>query len=130
MNRVITTLFSLMLSLSFVTIGSAGHADVYDNTLTEQHKIEILVHSIGNPDLTFIRNGDEYSAAVAKSHVKKKLDYAGSRIKTARQFISKIASSSHFSGTPYYVRLPDGKKVPSRDWLLRKLSEIEGTFSS
>lgn len=127
MKYIATLILSCALFFSAPT--SYAKAYEFDGKLSEKHKIEILTHLIGHPDLTFIRNGDEHDSAKAKEHVLKKLDYAGSRVKTAQQFIDKICSQSYFSGKPYYIKFPNGKKVASRSWLYRKLAEIEGTVT-
>lgn len=93
--------------------------------LTEMEKIERLLQFVAASDVTFIRNGDEYKPKDAVEHMRNKLDYAGKRIKTARQFIKYIASESSMSGKPYYVRFKDGKKLKSAEWMTRALERIE-----
>ena len=46
-----------------------------------------------------------------------------SRVKTADEFIVHIASGT-VSGSPYFVRYPDGKQVPSGDFLREELKRI------
>ena len=53
----------------------------------EQKKIDWLLSEIGNPNADFIRNGTEYDAPKAASHLKTKLFFAGSRVQTVRQII-------------------------------------------
>ena len=52
-----------------------------------------------------------------------KLFYAGSRVKTADEFIDHIASAT-LSGSTYFVRYPDGKQVPSAQFLRAELKRI------
>jgi hypothetical protein len=80
---------------------------------------------IGNSKATFIRNGKEYDASAAVSHLKTKLLFAGRRVQTARQFIVNVASRSSQSGNPYEIRLPDGKQQPMEVWLLERLAVYE-----
>ena len=74
---------------------------------------------------TFIRNGKEYDAVRAVSHLKQKLFFAGGRVRTASEFVRRVASHSEASGRPYLLRLPGGEVRPLRDWLLEKLAAIE-----
>jgi hypothetical protein len=87
----------------------------------EQAKIDWLLEEIGNSKATFIRNGKEYDASKAVSHLKTKLLFAGSRVQTARQFIVGLASNSSESGKPYEIRLPDGNQLKLGAWLLDRL---------
>ncbi|HEX5856315.1 MAG TPA: DUF5329 family protein, partial [Thermoanaerobaculia bacterium] len=74
---------------------------------------------------TFIRNGTEYDASKAVSHLKTKLLFAGRRVQTARQFIVGVASRSSESGKPYEIRFPDGRQAPMEVWLLERLAVYE-----
>ena len=93
--------------------------------LSEAEKIQALLDIIVKSNLIFIRNSVEYSAVRTRKHLELKLSYAGSRISTAEQFIKYIATKSSWTGKPYYVKLPDGKKIKTADWLHQKLKEIE-----
>jgi hypothetical protein len=46
-------------------------------------------------------------------------------VKTARDFIDKIATLSGTSGKPYVIRFEDGSEMTSRDVLLAALNKIE-----
>ena len=91
----------------------------------EQARIDWLLMEIRNSKATFIRNGSEYDAAKAVSHLKTKLLFAGRRVQTARQFIVGVASHSEESGKPYEIREPDGKQGPMETWLLERLAVYE-----
>ena len=96
-------------------------------TLTEREKIERLIVAVEQlQDAEFIRNGTAYTAPRAAEHLRTKLKKAGDRVKTAQDFIIGIASSSYFSGNPYYIKFKDGRQVTSKDFLEKKLKEIEG----
>ncbi|MDX1960436.1 MAG: DUF5329 family protein [Leptospiraceae bacterium] len=92
---------------------------------TEKEKIDLLLSKVENLNAKFFRNGQEYSPKEAVEHMKKKLDYAGDRVKTANDFIEGIASKSYFTGSPYLIILPDGKKIESGIWLKAELKKIE-----
>ena len=94
--------------------------------LTEAQKIQSLIHSVETlRGAVFIRNGSEYDAAKAASHLRRKLDYAGDRIKTANQFIDKLATGSSMSGKPYKIRFADGRTVESAVFFREQLRKLE-----
>ena len=92
---------------------------------SEQEKIGYLLDAIASSDLIFIREGREYSGKDARDHLQEKLYFTGRRIKTAQQFIDHIATGSSITGEPYYVKMPDGTKMESKDWLEKKLAEMK-----
>jgi len=88
-------------------------------------EIDALVASIGKLEgASFLRNGEAYSAAQAASHLQMKRRKAGSRIKSAEDFIELCATGSYLSGKPYRIRLADGTEVASADFLRARLREI------
>lgn len=113
------TLFALF-SLFFTT-----GLSTQSSSLTEKQKIELLLQKLETSDVKFIRSGTEYTGKEAKSHMQRKWDYAGSRIKTAEQFIEYLGTKSSMTGEPYYVVLKDGTKVESAIWLRQILKTIK-----
>jgi hypothetical protein len=94
--------------------------------LTEAAKIEALIGSIEQlRGAVFIRNGSEYDGAKAAAHLRRKLDYAGSKVKTAEQFIDYLATGSSMSGKPYKIRFADGHSVESAVYFREQLRRIE-----
>jgi hypothetical protein len=88
--------------------------------------VERLLQEIESAEgVVFIRNGAEHSAKDAAAHLRSKWNAAGGEIKTADDFIDKIASKSSLSGEPYRVRLADGKVVLAGEYLREKLGQIE-----
>jgi hypothetical protein len=57
--------------------------------------------------------------------LRKKWDFARREVKTARDFIEKIATKSYIGGQPYLIRFKDGREVKSGDYLSERLKEIE-----
>jgi hypothetical protein len=111
-GRFITITFLLL------TAASTSH-------MSDSQKIRALLVAIERSNLIFIRNGVEHSAKEAREHLERKLSRAGSLIRTPEQFIEHIASKSSISGTPYYVKYPDGSTMRTSIWLRIKLREIE-----
>jgi len=108
----------LILCLSFGTPALAEQP-------SEQYKIVFLLNTVSESNLVFIRNGTEYTGEQARDHLQNKLDAAGDRIHTAEDFISYLASKSMITGTPYYVRLPDGTQLEAATWLRKKLATVK-----
>lgn len=93
--------------------------------VAEQSKIDFLLGEVRNSPAIFVRNGSDYRASRAASHLLSKLNFAGRRVQTARQFITGIASHSGASGKPYEIRWPDGRRQPLAEWLLERLAFYE-----
>jgi hypothetical protein len=119
--KVIPPLPLLCAALYLAASYSAGAS----RPAAEQARIDWLLEEIRNSKATFIRNGSEYDAAKAVSHLKTKLLFAGRRVQTARQFIVGVASHSEETGKPYEIRDPDGKQRPMQTWLLERLAVYE-----
>jgi hypothetical protein len=92
----------------------------------EQQKIAYLIDSVATlQGATFIRNGSEYDAKRAADHMRLKLRFAGSRVKTAEDFITYCGTGSSISGIRYTIRFRDGRVVDSATFLLGKLAEYK-----
>jgi hypothetical protein len=74
----------------------------------------------------FYRNGSWHDAKAAADHLRMKLSKAGKRVKTAQDFIDKIASASSMTGEAYKIKYADGKIVTTKEYFTGKLKEIEG----
>lgn len=93
--------------------------------LTEAQKIEALIASVEHlRGAVFIRNGTEHDAAKAAGHLRRKLDYAGKRVKTAEQFIKYLATGSSMTGKPYRIRFADGQSVDSAVYFNEQLRRL------
>jgi hypothetical protein len=109
--------FSLAVFLCFTA---------FAGTPEEESKINALIGFIeSHNEYIFIRNGSEYTAKEAADHLRSKRSSAGSRIKTADEFIEYVASKSYLSGKLYLIKFPDGKTRPSGDILKEELARIE-----
>lgn len=93
--------------------------------LSEEQKIEKLIAYIENSNAKFIRNGSEYIAKEAAEHIRMKRRKAGTKIKTAKDFIDHIASKSYMSGEPYQMKFSNGSIKNTRDILYHELKKIE-----
>jgi hypothetical protein len=127
------TTVAIALTLLLLTCGCAPEATpaatdqvaTEGKGLSEKEKIEALIkHVEGLSDAVFIRNGSEYDAKTAAKFLRGKWDREPD-IKTAKEFIDKLASASSTSGKPYLIRFKDGKEVKSGDYLKAELARIE-----
>lgn len=92
---------------------------------TENKEIDYLLSYLADSGCSFIRNGEEYEAKEARNHLKMKYNYAKGRIKTAEDFIDKIASKSSLSRKPYTVHCGE-VQTPSKEWLGKALAAHRG----
>jgi hypothetical protein len=121
------TRFNLTLLLAFALAGS-GLSIVQAQILpgSEKQKIETLIKQVANlKDVKFVRNGSAYNADSAAVFLRRKWEANASEVKTARDFIDKVASFSGTSGKPYLIRFNDGEKIKSRDFLLAQLKKLD-----
>jgi hypothetical protein len=94
--------------------------------VTEKQKIETLIKQVGDlKDAKFIRNGSTYEVASAVRFLHGKWDANAAEVKSARDFIDKVASISGTSGKPYLIRFNDGREIQSREYLLAELEKLE-----
>ena len=107
-----------------LAIPVATHAQTLPTA--ERRKIEALIKYVGElKDAKFIRNGWSYDVSTAVRFLRGKWEANDDRVKTARDFIDKVASFSGTSGKPYLIRFEDGKDIPSREFLAAELQKIE-----
>src|SRR5688572_1238056 len=117
-----------ILSLTFVLpLLGVEHVAAVAAPAGETQKIEALIQDVRNlKDATFIRNGSSYSSESAAIFLRRKWQANKSVVKTARDFIDKVASFSGTFGKPYLIRFKDGTEIHSRDFLMARLKTLEG----
>lgn len=114
--------------VAVVLLAFASLANAVDRPPAEDARIEYLLAVVASlHDTEFIRNGKAYDGAAAVRHLREKLELAGSRVKTAEDFIRYCGSQSSVSGKPYEIRFPDGRVVLSADFLQQKLIDFDRT---
>jgi hypothetical protein len=123
--KIAKPLILLVLVTSFAT----AHAEPPPAVLAE---VEYLLQSIDTPGCTFFRNGNWYSGARARSHLRAKYDYLASRdlITTTEEFIAKGATKSSLSGEPYKVRCGKEEPVETGQWLRAALARYRASVST
>ena len=99
-----------------------------EKPLTEKEKIEFLIKHLENlKDATFIRNDSTYDAKVAARFLRGKWEAEAKQIKTAMDFIDKVASVSSTSGKPYVIRFKGAGvgEVKCGEYLKKELQKLE-----
>jgi hypothetical protein len=96
----------------------------------EAARIEYLLTAVRElQGAEFIRNGMAHDASSAAVHLRRKLNAAGARIKSADDFIDLCASASSITGRPYRIRFQDGSEIDARQYLRQKLAEYPAAAS-
>jgi hypothetical protein len=114
MRRVLAILLTCVAAAvaSAATLSPAARAE-----------IDGLMSKLEASGCEFNRNGTWYSAAEAKSHLLRKLQYLEERgmVQNTEQFIELAGASSSMTGQPYLVRCGNGVPVKSATWLSAQL---------
>ena len=110
---------ALLLSAASGSVRAAPSA-------AEMVRIERLLTMIASRrDMRLVRNGTEHDTDTAVSFLRGKLKSYGSDIKTAEEFIDRIASKSSTTGQLYWVKRPDGREIPAGDFLRIELVRLD-----
>ena len=110
----------------FVILAAPSFLHAQSLPATEKQKIEVLIKQVGElKDAQFIRNSSTYEVASAVRFLRGKWNANAAEVKSARDFIDKVASASGTSGKPYLIRFKDGRELTSREFLLAELQKIE-----
>jgi len=111
----------LLLTLYFMHASSAAPL-----APPARAEIDALMVKLQESRCEFSRNGLWYSAAEAKSHLLRKLEYLEGRgeVQSTEQFIELVASKSSLSGQPYRVKCADAASLESAVWLYGELKRL------
>jgi hypothetical protein len=124
----IVMILSWQVDLAYAQVASVTSSKTTTTHVsqTEPQKIAALIEAIRQLDgASFIRNGTDHTAIEAADHLAMKVKRAGNKIKTAEQFIDRIASQSSMSGKPYQIRMPDGKLISAGDFFRAELAKLK-----
>jgi hypothetical protein len=75
-------------------------------------------------DATFLRNGTPYPASSAARFLREKWHSRESEVRSAEEFIDRVASFSSTTGTPYVIRFANGREVSSAEYLRGELAKL------
>ena len=119
-GRIINTLVLLVI------LTAPSFVQAQDLPAPEKQKIEALIRQVGDlKNAKFVRNGSTYEPSTAVRFLRGKWAANKAEVKTARDFIDKVATQSGTSGKPYLMRFSDGNEIPSREFLLAELKKLE-----
>jgi|SoiMethySBSTD1v2_1073268.scaffolds.fasta_scaffold255987_2 tRNA C32,U32 (ribose-2'-O)-methylase TrmJ len=97
-----------------------------EKSMTEKEKIEALIKNLEKlKDATFIRNDRDYDAKTAARFLRGKWRAQEKEIKTAMDFIDKVASVSSTSDKPYVIRIKGAREVKCGEYLKDELKKLE-----
>jgi hypothetical protein len=116
------TIVSLSYANNHLFIGGPSYMQ---QAINEEQKIKQLIAFVEKTEAKFVRNDVEYNGVAAAKHLRMKREKAGSRIKTAKEFIDQIASKSSVSGKPYQMKYKNGSIINVRDILYYELKNME-----
>lgn len=71
-----------------------------------------------------MRNGRSYPASSAARFLREKWHSRRSEVRSAEDFIARIASFSSTTGKPYLVRFADGRQIPAAKYLRGELAKL------
>ena len=108
--------------LSLVVLSFAAHADEVMDL-----EIDYILNAVVSSACIFIRNGKEHGPEAAKDHLTLKRSRGKRYYSNADEFIENMASSSSWSGMPYYIRCGDGEQQLAGDWFSAVLAEYRST---
>lgn len=114
--RVASALFVAVLWVALAPPAMATPDAVADR------EIRHLLDFVGASGCTFIRNGDPHASKDAAEHLLMKYERAQSRLKTAEQFIDKVASGSYLTGQEYRVQCAGRAEMATAEWLRAELA--------
>lgn len=117
MRRTALTAFGLALTFMFAPAANAAPPD------TAQVETDHLLSFIGASNCEFYRNGTWYTGVQAQVHMHEKLALLSAReqIRTAEEFIDKVATKSAFTGLRYQIRCGGGDTIAVDYWLRQEL---------
>ena len=97
-----------------------------EKPLTEKEKIQVLIKALESlKEATFIRNDSDYDAKAAARFLRGKWQAQEKQIKTAMDFIDKVASVSSTSGKTYVIRFKGAREVTCGEYLKEELKKLE-----
>jgi hypothetical protein len=105
----------LLAALCLCLCVSAGA----DETAQE---IEHLIQFVATSGCDFERNDGVHDPQGAADHLRLKLSNGGRYVKTAENFIDRLASKSSWTGREYHA-ICEGERIKSSDWLYGALAD-------
>jgi hypothetical protein len=96
------------------------------SAMTEQDKIQALIDAVRTSDRTFVHDGIERTGSATADKLKLLLERDPTGVRSAREFIERIAAPERPNAAPDGVRVAPDELLPARHWYLVRLAELEG----
>jgi|GEM_PF-447954 len=106
------TLINVMIGRDYAVF-SLGAKDTW-----KAQNVNDVLNLIAHSGATFVRDDQEMPGDVFAEFLRRKYESYGTKNVSLSHFIDKIASESSTTGKPYGVKLPDGRTLSTRAWLL------------
>jgi hypothetical protein len=124
MVRGVMTFRKFLRLLSLFAVAGLSSVPVQAAENGEKVKIEALISHVENlKGAKFIRNGKAYEPKDAAKFLRGKWESKDKEIKTAADFIGKVATVSSTTGKPYLIKLSDGREVKCGEYLKGELDK-------
>jgi len=121
MKVLILTIVATALALS----ACSDALRAADLPSAEEKQILALIAAIERmTDAAFIRNGRPYGSAAAAEFLRRKWRQREADVRSADDFIEKVASISSTTGQPYLIRFSDDREIPCSIFLRTELSSL------
>mgnify|MGYP001814497727 FL=1 len=104
------------LLLLCILLGPVAWAD----DVMEQ-EIDHLLDTVGSSNCVFVRNGKEHGPQAAKEHLSMKRRRGKKYFDSTEEFIDNLASSSSWTGKPYFIQCGDEGPQPAAEWFANVL---------
>ena len=116
----------LLCLISLILAVCPGFASASELPSAEIKKIEALIFGVERmADAVFIRNGKQYNTDLAAEFLRRKWKSCRSEIRSAADFIEKVASFSSTTGKPYSIRWRNGQERLSAEFFRAQLFLLE-----
>lgn len=108
--------------LTMLLLPLAAPADDDPGVSVMNQEIDYILDTVETSDCVFIRNGKEHDAESARSHLELKRRRGKKYFDSADEFVERLASSSSWSGKPYFIRCGDDEQQ-AKDWFTKALQD-------
>jgi hypothetical protein len=96
------------------------------NETTEHDKIQALLAAVRKSEHVFVHDGIERGGRATADKLQLLLERDPTGVRSAREFIDRIAAPERTDEEPDHVRLAPDDSLPARHWYLVRLAELEG----